>query len=116
MHLGSGIFFLWSVPSRAIKQFSPEVMSQLSENIKVTAQVVYSLMLVIKSQELYDVTSRSRTPSWGKEWNLYQRGLFYRKSTIGTTKAAIEANNGTVLRKRIEKFPLLISSHFSQPA
>ena len=34
-------------------------------------------------------------------------GLFYRKSTIGTTKAAIEANNGTYcLRKRIEKFPL----------
>ena len=37
--------------------------------------------------------------------------FFYRKSTIGTTKAAIEANNGTYcLRKRIEKFPLIAIS------
>ena len=36
--------------------------------------------------------------------------FFYRKSTIGTTKSAIEANNGTnnFLRKRIEKFPLMV--------
>ena len=40
-----------------------------------------------------------------------QRGLFYWKSTTGTTKAAIEANNGIhCLRKRIEKFPLLKES------
>ena len=33
--------------------------------------------------------------------------FFYRKSTIGKTKTATEANNGTYcLRKRIEKFPL----------
>ena len=33
--------------------------------------------------------------------------FFYRNSTTGTTKGAIEANNGTYcLRKRIEKFPL----------
>ena len=36
--------------------------------------------------------------------------FFYRKLTIGTTKAAIEANNGTYcLRKRIEKFPVILS-------
>ena len=33
--------------------------------------------------------------------------FFYRKSIMGTTKAAIKANNGTYcLRKRIEKFSL----------
>ena len=33
--------------------------------------------------------------------------FFYRKSTIGTTKAAIEANNEVYcLRKRTEKFQL----------
>ena len=33
--------------------------------------------------------------------------FFYRKSTIGTTIAAIDANNDTYfLQKRIEKFPL----------
>ena len=34
--------------------------------------------------------------------------FFYRKSTIGTTKAAIEGKNDTYcLQKRIEKFPLV---------
>ena len=34
--------------------------------------------------------------------------FFYQKSTTGTTKAAVEANNGTYcLRKQIEKFPLI---------
>ena len=40
---------------------------------------------------------------------LFSGSLFYRKSTIGTTIAAIEANNDTYcLQKRIEKFPLLL--------
>ena len=39
--------------------------------------------------------------------------FLYRKSTIGTTKAAIEANNGAYcLRKRIEKFLLYL--HFDK--
>ena len=39
--------------------------------------------------------------------NVYQRELFYRKSTIGTTIATIEVNNDTYcLQKRIGKFPL----------
>ena len=38
---------------------------------------------------------------------VFSGGFFYQKSTIGTTKATIEANNGKYcLRKRIEKFPL----------
>ena len=42
-----------------------------------------------------------------KEWPYRSGDIFYRKSTIGTTKAVIEANNGTYcLRKRIEKFRL----------
>ena len=39
--------------------------------------------------------------------------FFYRKSTIGTTKAPTEANNGIYcLRKRIEKFPLVTKIFF----
>ena len=51
---------------------------------------------------------------WAHRWsNLGSRksvsgDFFYRKSTVGTTKAAIEVNNGTYcLRKRIKKFPLV---------
>ena len=39
--------------------------------------------------------------------SVFSGDLFYRKSTIGITNAATEANNDTYcLRKRIEKFPL----------
>ena len=42
-------------------------------------------------------------------WNSGQHSgnFFYRKSTIGTTIGAVEANNDRYyLQKRIEKFPL----------
>ena len=43
-----------------------------------------------------------------------QQDFFYRKSTIETTKATIEASNGTYcLRKRIAKFPLKAFYHNS---
>ena len=43
---------------------------------------------------------------------IYSGDFFYRKSTIGTTIAAIDAHNETYcLQKRIEKFPLNLNSH-----
>ena len=51
----------------------------------------------------------TRSVAWQILVDKYSGDFFYRKSTIETTKAAIEASNGTYcLRKRIEKFPLNI--------
>ena len=41
--------------------------------------------------------------------------FFYRKSTIGTTIAATEANNDTYfLQKRMEKFPLIMQQFWQE--